>query len=277
MQLFELSNHHWEEAFWWLLARNFGGKINGDAFEAVARCIPVNILAKHKTSLPQLEALLLGQANLLNDDFEDEYPKLLRREYNFLKKKYSLQPSAIPVFFLRMRPGNFPTIRLAQLAAVIQQATHLFSKTIEAENIGEVRACLAATANDFWHYHYTLKQVSGYKKKTLGADAINIILINAVVPLVFAYGQFHRHEQLKEKALRWLESIPAETNSITADFTRLGIKNETAYDSQALLELRNTYCNEKRCLDCSVGNYLLREAAADYTPSGITSEAHLPL
>ena len=114
--LLEQSNFHWEESFWWVLARNFGGKINGDAFEAIARSVPVNILAKHKTSIHQIEALLFGQASLLNEEFAEEYPKLLQREYNFLKKKYDLQPSPVPVLFLRMRPGSFPTIRLAQLA-----------------------------------------------------------------------------------------------------------------------------------------------------------------
>ncbi|HYO20949.1 MAG TPA: DUF2851 family protein, partial [Flavisolibacter sp.] len=191
-------------------------------------------------------------------------PKLLRREYLFLKKKYDLRPGAIPVLFLRMRPGNFPTIRLAQLAMLVHQTSHLFSKIVETENLTEIRDLFRLTANDFWHYHYTFRQASSFKKKTLGADTINNILINTVIPTLFSYGLHHREERHKDKALRWLEQLPAETNSITTEFMKAGVKNNNAYDSQALIELKNQYCSEKKCLDCSVGNYLLREAAHPY-------------
>lgn len=264
LQLFETSNRHWEETFWWMLARAVGGKVNGDAFEAIARSIPINLLAKHKPSLPQLEALLLGQAGLLADDFDDEYPKLLQREYSFLKTKYNLQPAAVKVQFLRMRPVAFPTVRLAQLAALLQQSTHLFSKILEAENLHDVKPLFNVTANDFWHYHYTLKQASAFKKKTLGEDAVANIIINTVAPVLFAHGLYHNADKQKDKALRWLEETPAEVNNITREFAALGIGAETAYDSQALIELKNGYCSEKRCLECSVGNFLLREAAAVY-------------
>ncbi len=266
--LFEQSNHHWEETWWWMLARAFGGNVNSEAFEAMARSVSVNLLAKHKASLHQLEAMLLGQAGLLDDDFGDEYPKLLQREYVFLKKKYSLQPAVILVQFLRMRPVSFPTIRLAQLAALLQQSTHLFSKIIEAENLDEIQQSFTVTANDFWHYHYTFKQASAYKPKTLGADTINHIVINTIAPVLFAYSQYHKSESGKEKALRWLEETAPETNSITKEFSAIGIENKTAFDSQALIELKNQYCSEKRCLECSVGNYLLREAAAEYNRTG---------
>jgi len=264
--LLKVSNFHWEETFWWMLARSFGGKVNGDAFEAIARSISVNILAKHKTSIHQIEALLFGQAALLHDDFTDEYPKLLQREYNFLKKKYNLQPSAIPVLFLRMRPGNFPTIRLAQLAVLIHQTTHLFSKIIETEKPAEIKKLFEITANDFWHYHYTFNEASSFKKKTLGVETVHNLIINSIVPVLFSYGIYHKEEKYKDKALRLLEELPPESNSITKEFGNLGIKNESAYDSQALIELKNEYCSEKKCLDCSVGVYLLREAAHTYMP-----------
>ncbi|GAA4753905.1 DUF2851 family protein [Flavisolibacter ginsenosidimutans] len=265
--LFEASNCHWEETFWWMLARAFGGKINGDAFEAMARSVPVNLLSKHKTSLHQLESLLLGQTNLLNDAFEEDYPKLLQREYRFLKSKYNLQPTAVPVLLLRMRPGNFPTVRLAQLAALVHQTTHLFSRIIEAQKLGEITDAFAVAANDFWHYHYTLKEASSFKKKTIGADMADNVIINTVVPVLFAYGLYRNEEKYKDKALRWLDETSAEVNRVTKGFEFIGIKNRSAYDSQALLELRNEYCSEKRCLNCSVGNHLLREAAADYQPA----------
>ena len=132
------NNFHWEETFWWLLARNFGMKVNADAFEAVARSISVNILAKHKSQLIQLEALLLGQAGLLEGKFSEDYPKLLQREYKFLKEKYKLKPVNLPVHFLRMRPGNFPTIRIAQLAMLVHGSAHLFSKVKEASSLEEI-------------------------------------------------------------------------------------------------------------------------------------------
>lgn len=266
--LFEQSNHHWEETFWWMLARPFGGKVNGDAFESIARSIPVNLLAKHKASVHQLEALLLGQAGLLNEDFEDGYPRLLQREYAFLGKKYNLQPATVNVQFLRMRPVAFPTVRLAQLAVLLQHSTHLFSKILEAERLEELIPLFNVAANDFWHYHYTLKQASAFKKKTLGDDTVNGIIINTVAPVLFAHGLYHRSDGQKEKALRWLEETPPEANSITKEFLRLGIDARTAYDSQALIELKNEYCSRKRCLECSVGNYLLREAAVVYEKAG---------
>jgi hypothetical protein len=264
LQLLSKSNDHWEETLRWLLAKNFGGKINGDAFEAMAQSVSINILAKHKASIHQIEALLFGQPGLLNDDFADDYPKLLQREYNFLKKKYSLHPSPMPLLFLRMRPGNFPTIRLAQLAMVVHTESHLFSKIIEAQNVADIKALFAVTANDFWHYHYTFSEASSFKRKTVGSTTIDNLIINTVVPLLFAYGIHHNEEKYKEKALRWLEDLTAESNLITKQFLGLGVKIETAFDSQAVIELKNEYCSPKKCLDCSVGNFLLREAAKEY-------------
>ncbi|RYZ29474.1 MAG: DUF2851 family protein [Chitinophagaceae bacterium] len=264
LQLLEQSNHHWEETFWWLLGRNFGSKINNETFEAIARSIPVTILAKHKSSIHQIEALLFGQANLLNEDFDDEYPKLLQREYRFLQKKYGLQPVQMPVLFLRMRPGNFPTVRLAQLAMLVSQTSHLFSKILELENLVDLKNLFAVTANDFWHYHYTFRQASTFKKKTLGADTINNLIINTLIPVLFSYAIYHKEDRYKEKALRWLEEVPAENNSITTGFVKAGIQNNSAYDSQSLIELKNEYCNQKKCLECTVGNNLLKEAAHGY-------------
>jgi hypothetical protein len=252
------NNTHWEESFWWLLARNFGVKVNVDAFEAVAKSIPLNVLAKHKTQIHQLEGLLLGQANLLQRDFAEDYPKLLKREYEFLKKKYQLQPILIPVHFLRMRPGNFPTVRLAQLAMLIHSSAHLFSKILETESIDEVKNWLNVTANDYWHYHYLLDEPSIFRKKSIGASMVENIIINTVAPALFAYGLYHKDEKYKSKAIQWLEQLPAEKNSIIDGFTKLKIASKTACDSQAVLELKNEYCNKKRCLECSIGNHYLK-------------------
>lgn len=252
------NNYHWEETFWWLLARNFGIKVNADAFEQMARNIPVNVLAKHKSQIHQLEALLFGQAGLLSGKFSEDYPKLLQREYKFLKEKYTLHPIHQPVHFLRMRPGNFPTIRLAQLAMLITGSSHLFSKIKEAKTAAEIKKGFDVTANDYWHYHFRFDETSAFRKKKPGAAMIDNIIINTVCPLLFAYGHYHDEQRYKEKAISWLEKTAAENNSITKGFRQLGIENKNARDSQALIELKNEYCSKKRCLDCAAGNAILK-------------------
>ena len=252
------NNNHWEETFWWLLAKNFGIRLNSSAFEKTAKSISINILAKHKDQIHQTEALLFGQAGLLNNDFKEDYPKLLQREYQFLKKKYSLQKIEGEMIFLRMRPSNFPTVRLAQLAMLVHKSLHLFSKIKESTDIKNIKQLLQVTANDYWHYHYTFGEMAGFKKKKLGEQMINNILINTVVPVLFAYGHYHNESRYKDKALQWLIDIKAEKNSITKGFVSLHMENNTAFDSQALIQLKNEYCNKKRCLDCTVGNKLLR-------------------
>ena len=254
----EQNNHHWEETFWWLLARNFGIKINADAFEAMARSIPLNILAKHKNQIHQLEALLMGQANLLNENFSEDYPIMLQREYDFYKKKYKLKEHTYSAFFLRMRPGNFPTIRLAQLSMLIHQSEHLFSKIKETESVKDVKKWLDVTANDYWHYHYRFDEPSSFRKKNLGAAMVDNILINTVCTVLFAYGHFNNEQKYKDKAVQWLEEISAESNSIIKGFQEVGLPNKNAHDSQALIELKNEYCNKRRCLDCAIGNALLK-------------------
>jgi hypothetical protein len=256
--LLEQSNHHWEEMFWWMIAGNFGIKVNAEAFEALARTLPVRLLSRHKNQIHQLEALLFGQAGLLENDFEEEYPRLLQREYRFFQKKYHLVPIAHPIHFLRMRPGNFPSIRLAQLAMLIHVSAHLFSTILEIEDLNELIQNLKVTANDYWHYHYLPDRPTAYKKKTLGDDMINNLIINSFAPILFAYGLYHKEEKYKQKAMQWLEQIQAEQNTVIKQFADLNIKCKSAYDSQALLELKTQYCDQKQCLKCAVGNEYLK-------------------
>lgn len=254
LKFLEESNGHWEEAFWWLLARSFGMKVNCDAFESMARSISINILGKHKNQIHQLEALLFGQAGLLDKNFAEEYPKLLQREYAFLRKKYGLTTVHCPIQFLRMRPGNFPTIRLAELAALIQNSAHLFSRILEIEKVSELRKLFDITANDYWHYHYRFDRASAFKKKTIGVNAVDNVIINTIVPVVFSYGAFHKEDNYKSKAVRWLEELEPEVNFISKGFTSLGLRNKSAFDSQAFIELKTEYCDHKSCLRCAVGN-----------------------
>lgn len=256
--LLQQNNYHWEETFWWIIARNFGVKVNADAFEAIARSIPLTLLAKQKNQLHQLEAILLGQAGLLNGSFTEDYPILLQKEYQFQQRKFSIQPIKLPVHFLRMRPGNFPTIRLAQLAMLIHTSAHLFSKIKEAASVKEVKEWFTVTANDYWHYHYQFDEATTFKKKTIGTTMVDSIIINTVVPVLFTYGTYHADIKYKEKAIQWLEETMAESNSITQGFIQAGVGNKNAYDSQALIELKNQYCIKKKCLECGVGNAILK-------------------
>ena len=245
--IFSKNNYHWEETFWWLLARNFGMKVNADAFEAIARSIPVNILAKHKNQIHQLEALLLGQAGLLGRKiFKKIIQSYYKRNINSCKRKIQTETGHyLTLLFLRMRPGNFPTIRLAQLAMLVHESSHLFSKIKEAASVREVKKWFDVTANDYWHYHYRFDETSSFKKKKLGDAMIDNIIINTVCPVLFAYGNYHDENKYKDKALQWLEETAAESNSITKGFQKLDIENKNAFDSQALIELKNEYCNKK--------------------------------
>ena len=258
LQLFEKSNHHWEETFWWIISRNFGIRVNADAFEAIAQTIPVKVLTKHKNQIHELEALLFGQAGLLDQRFSEDYPRLLQKEYRYFKKKYQLKKVFVALKFLRMRPSSFPSVRLAQLAMLIHQSVHLFSQVKEAASLEDVKLLLNVTANDYWHYHYRFEEQSAYFPKNLGEDMLNNILINTISPVLFAYGMYRDEQTYQSKALTFMEAIAHENNRITSGWLKAGVSNLHAYDSQALIELKTQYCDCKRCLECGVGNALLR-------------------
>lgn len=261
VQLLEKNNYHWEEIFWWMLAKNFGIRVNAQAFELMARSIHLNILARQKNQIHLLEALLMGQAHLLNETFTETYPQLLQKEYQFIARKCHLKPIHRPPVFLRMRPANFPTIRLAQLAKLVSVSSHLFSKVIETKSISDLKNLLNVSANDYWHYHYHFDQPTGYKPKKLGEQMIYNIIINTIVPLLFAYGMIKKEDAYKEKAIEWLTHIPAEKNSIITHWKKYGVPCKNAMLSQGLVELKNSYCQEKRCLQCAIGYQVLRQPA----------------
>ena len=258
LQLFQESKQHWEETFWWLLAANFGIKINQQVFKEIAQTIPVHILAKHKNQMQQLEALLFGQANFLNEKPTDEYTTLLQKEFQFLQHKYKLKKVNAKVLFLRMRPASFPTIRLAQLAMLIHNSSHLFSKIKELKTVEEVKLLFDITANDYWHYHYKLGEKTDYAPKHLGSQMVDNILINTIVPVLFAYGWYNKEESYKTKAIQWLQQISAEKNTIIKYWQTAEIVIQSAFDSQALLHLDKNYCKQLKCLECAVGNKILK-------------------
>lgn len=261
MQWLQQCNNNWEEVFWISLCRSFGMKVNADVFEQIAKAVPVNLLAKHKNQIHQLEALLLGQAGLLNQEFEDDYAMLLQKEYTFLRKKYSLQTVNKQPAFLRMRPPNFPTIRLAQLAMLVYKSSHLFSKIKSAKNANEIFQWFDVTANDFWNYHYTLTDEANYQQKTLGKAFLQHLIINTVAPVLFAYSVNKNENGWKEKSLNFLMELQPEENTITKQWKQYNVTNKNALESQALIHLKNNYCDNKKCLDCTVGVKLMRESS----------------
>ncbi|MGH2565752.1 MAG: DUF2851 family protein, partial [Ginsengibacter sp.] len=258
LSILKETNFHWEETFWWLIASNFGLKVNSDSFKQIAKCLPISIVAKHKNRIQQVEALLFGTAGLLKSEFEEKYPLMLQKEFSFYQKKYQLKIIDDELSFLRMRPANFPTIRLAQLAMLIHESEHLFSKIKDSSSLKEVKKMLEVSANDYWDYHYVFDETSDYKVKTLGKQMIDTIIINTIVPVLFAYGLHHNEQVYKDKSIKWLEEVAAEKNSITRGFERLNFSNKNAFDSQSFIQLKNEYCNKKRCLQCAIGNGLLK-------------------
>lgn len=258
-QLLQQTNNSWEEAFYIQIARNFGFKLNSDPFEQLAKSLPLIYLAKHKENLLQIEALLYGQAGFLEDESGEEYFEILKKEYEFLKNKFKLKPIQKHLWkFLRSRPGNFPTIRLAQFARLIYKSSALFSKVLETESVNDFYKLLQVEPSEYWETHYQFNKESVKKSKALGKSAIDIILINTIIPFLFVYGKSKGLPELQDRAIEFLEYIRAEKNSIVSKWNELGIKSTSAFETQALIQLKNKYCNHKKCLNCHIGNNLIR-------------------
>ena len=261
LQVEELLNQHyfhWEKTFWLMLSKNFGLSVNAEAFGDMAASIPLSLLWKHKNEVNQLEALLLGQAGLLEGTFTDSYPQMLQKEYAFWRTKYSLEKISVPIHFLRMRPASFPTVRLAQLAMLIHQSPPLFAAVRDASDIRELRELLRVEASHYWHYRFGFDEPSAFQPKRLGMQMVNNIIINTIIPMVFAYGHLHKEEGYQRKALEWIRELPAEKNAVSIQFNKLRISSASAGDTQSLKELKTQYCDQRRCLDCAIGAAILK-------------------
>lgn len=256
-QYLKQSENNWEEAFYVVLARSFGFGVNSQAFEMLAKSLPVSILYKHKNDLFQLEALLFGQAGLL-PDVEDEYVDCLRKEYYFLQKKYALKPLDGSIWkLLRLRPDNFPHVRIAQFATLIFHASKLLSKILEQPELAFIKNIFSYEPSDYWKTHYRFGVESKSRYKVPGSLSVESIIINAVVPFVFCYADTKNNTELKDKALHLLEGLKPEQNSIIRNWTEIGLKALNAYDSQALIQLKNEYCANKKCLRCRIGHKVM--------------------
>jgi len=260
-QALDQQRQDWEEVCFQKLARALGSSINGEAMEILAIVTPLHLLNKHKTRLIQLEALLFGQAGLLDDINETDYPNQLRKEYLFLKIKYQLQPmNPVQWKFLRLRPANFPTVRIAQLAKIIYHTDHLFSKFIASRSVKEIINALDITLGGYWANHYSFKSESRIQFKKLGKSTIQHIIINTIAPILFYYGTCQDDEDKKEKAIQYLQDLPAEKNQITQGWLDLGWVARHALHSQAQIQLKTQYCEPKKCLQCSIGHQILKSA-----------------
>jgi len=257
--LLEQNGSDWNEVFYILLTRNFGFGLNSDAFQQLASGLPLRYIQKHRHSISQVEALLFGRAGMLEEEEGDEYYRLLRREYRFLAHKFDLMSlEAIRFKSLRTRPVSFPHLKLAQLAMLWFMHDTLFSRLLEANTLNEIRAFFRIQPSDYWLTHYNFSRVSPSKYKTLGENAINILIINTVSSLFFAYGKQKNKSEYCERAIQILERIPPEQNGICRLFQQAGIQPRNAADSQAVIQLKREYCEKKKCMYCRIGYYYLK-------------------
>jgi len=265
----ELCNGSWEDAYFVTLARNYGFGINGEVFEQWAYNIPLNAVAHHRDDLFQIEAIFMGQAGLLEldsipeyyqkDALNDGYFAKLRNEYQYLAHKFSMKPIDFKLWrFLRLRPQNFPHIRISQLANLYYQQKAGLSQLIECETLDELKNVLKSQVTPYWETHYTFGSTSSRSEKHLSYGSINLLMINTAIPMLFAYGRHTSKEVLCDRAFDFLEQLKAENNHIIRMWQQVGLPVKTAGDSQALIQLKKEYCDKKECLRCRFGYEYLR-------------------
>ena len=256
----------WEKTFYELLARNFGLKVNATPFYMLAKSISLKILLRHRNKLQELEALLFGQAGMLEKEFSDAYPKKLKQQYQVFKNKYNLEPISLTTWkCLRLRPPNFPTIRIAQLARLFFQSNHLFSKILAIKNTKEIVHMFDLEISQYWKTHYQFDKKSKPANKKLGKTTIHLFIINTIVPFLFLYGKCKGLVKYQELAMKLLEELPAENNSIISGWKKMGVTVDDAQRSQALIELKTKACDRKKCLRCQIGHVILSKKAQSKT------------
>lgn len=257
------TGNDWEETLYRLISRYFGFRVNTDPFEMLATHLPLKIIRKHSDNLMQVEALLFGTAGLLNEALfreavTDDYYLLLTREYRVLRTKYSLQPVDGWMWkFHRLRPANFPTVRLSQLAALLAHSEGLFSRVLECPDTESMRNLFSVRASAYWNNHCLFGREVRATAGRAGRQSVDLVIINAAAPMLFVYGRLKQQQERCDKAVDILDALPPEENSVVADFSKAGLKPESAFASQALIELRTLWCRYHRCLDCLIGSSLI--------------------
>ncbi len=258
--LLQQTTNDWDEAFYVVLARNFGFSTNAFAFERLAKSLPLAIIGKHRNSEMQIEALLFGQAGMLEGTPKDDYQAQLQHEYNFLKAKFNLTPIDASLWkFLRLRPANFPTIRLSQFGNLAFRSHRLFSQIIANDDETALRQLFECETTDYWLTHYRFGEHSKSKPKRLAEHSINLLLINTVAPFLFCYGRTHNDERTTQRAIDLLSNLPAEKNHIVDGFAAEGIVPQSAADTQALIQLKRAYCDTHNCLRCRFANFVFKK------------------
>jgi hypothetical protein len=263
LKIYSETGNDWEETFYRLLSRYFGFRVNTEPFEMLAGAIPFRIIRKHADNRFQIESLLYGtsgmlQEGLFREALSDQYYIELIKEYRILSSKYSLKPLHGWIWkFARLRPSNFPTIRISQLAGMLSVSGGLFSRLLEVKEIKQLKELFEVTASSYWDDHFLFGSLKRGTSKRAGSQATDILLINAVIPLLFIYGKSHGLREYSNRALLFLEQIKPEENSIVKEWSDTGINAESALCSQALLQLRDHYCRKRRCLNCRIGFRLI--------------------
>lgn len=257
-ELLEQTNQDWEAVLFCLLAKNFGLNTNGEIFLKIVQSIPFSIIRKESFELENLEALLLGTAGLLDSEKEDRYFKDLKFRYFYLLHKYQIEKKIVePVQFFKHRPDNFPTIRLSQLANLYHIHQNLFSKISSPSALKEIYEMFQVSASAYWQNHYQFDKESPKKRKKLSKSFIDLILINTIIPLQFAYAK-SQGKEISEDLISVLNEVASEKNAVLDKFSFFGIKPKNAFESQSLLQLKSEYCNKSRCLECAIGMELLK-------------------
>lgn len=253
------SHGGWEQTCYWLLARYFGGRVNALAFELLAKATDQRLLARWKDDPQRLEALLMGQAGLLEGYFEDDYPRQLQADYEAIRTGAGLRPIDAYLWkFYRIRPSSFPTIRISQFANLVATSSNLFSTLLGMTDAAQIATLFNQPATEYWCSHYRFDQPSPSHPKAVGRAQAEMLVINAWVPLLFVYGTVHGQQQYKDQAIDLLQQLKAENNNIIRRWKNVGIAADTAARSQALLQLHNSYCLNHRCLDCTIGYNLIK-------------------
>jgi hypothetical protein len=257
-ELLEQTNNDWEAVLFVLLAKNFGLNTNGDIFKKIAQSIPFSIIRKESSEVENIEAILFGNAGLLDIEKEDNYFKDLKFRYYYLINKHKIEKTFVePVQFFKHRPDNFPTIRLSQLANLYHIQQNLFSKIIKTTDANSIYELFLVSVSKYWQNHYQFDKESPKKTKKLSKSFMDLLIINTIIPLQFTYSKSQGKEN-SEDLIKLLFQVSAEKNSIIDKFNSFGIKSMNAFDTQSLLQLKNEYCNKSRCLECSIGMELLK-------------------
>ncbi len=260
-QLLIRNTNDWEETVYQVLAKNFGFHINADPFLQLAQSLPYKVLMKHSDKLIQIEALLFGQAGFLEDATGDEYSNTLKREYDLLSRKYNLNSGRLNKAqwkFLRLRPSNFPTIRLTQFASLLFLHKNLFSKMVEASADIKWKSFFNIQQSSYWHHHYQFQKQTSKEIPVFGQMSMDNVLINSLVPVLVAYGKSKDDQMLVDRAITILQQVKSESNKITRLWASLNLKSKNAFDSQAMIELHNNFCLKRKCLDCMIGASLVK-------------------